>query len=113
MDLKEIKEKLRQLVPAFTQRVAPLYFALAWEWEDRELPPHARLEGNRNIRIIDPHIPQPVEIRNTLYELIDSLTEECTDNGTGGLHVWYIPPSETDRGSCGLRFSIEEEDYLS
>ena len=98
MDLNEIKEKLRELVPAFTIRVAPLYHQLAWEWVTQLNRP--------------PHIPQPSEIKETLYRLIESLTEEVTENGTGGLDVYYTPPDEHERGDYGLRFAVEERSLI-
>jgi len=94
--LSKVRVKLRFLVPSFASRVAPLFFALAWEWEEPT-----------------PHIPQPEEIRQTLYELIDSLDGGCIENGTGGLFAWYIPPTEANFGSCGMRFAVEEEDDLN
>ena len=93
--MSTVRVKLRFLVPAFATRVAPLYYALAWEWGEPA-----------------PHIPQPEEIRETLYSLIDSLGEGCVENGTGGLVAWYIPPTKTRLGSCGLRFTVEEEDEI-
>ena len=75
----------------FAKRVVPLYYQLAWEWSPgRE----------------EPHIPQPDEIRRILYHLIDSLTEEITENGTGGLEVYYTPAKEFTSSEYGLRFII-------
>lgn len=95
MELEEIKRKLRKMVPAFAQRVAPVYEFLKWEWT----PPPAPA-----------HIPDAKEIEETLNSLIDGLTEKWLGSGTGGLEVYYyMPDKETgEGGEYGLLFKIEE-----
>ena len=96
--LEEVKAKLRELVPDFVCRVAPIYFTLAWEWS------FGRGGYSR--------IPVPTEIKAALYTLIDTLSEEVTVNGWRGLEVFWTPPTKQDRGDYGLRFVVEERGSL-
>ena len=95
MELKEIKEKLREMAPAFAQRIAPVYNFLKWEWSP---------EGSV------PHIPKAKEIEETLHSLIEGLSEEYFGHGTGGLEVYYEPPDKETGGGgeYGMLFKIEE-----
>ena len=95
MELKEIKDELRLLVPTFAQRVAPVYQLLKWEWS-----PQGQIA----------HIPDANEIEKTLFDLIEGLTDEYVGEGTGGLTVYYeLPDKETEAGGeYGLVFNIEE-----
>jgi len=96
MDLHEIKDRLREMAPAFSEQVAPVYSFLKWEWSP---------EGSV------PHIPDENEIEETLYSLIDGLTEEYALTGQGGLETYYeLPDEETgEGGEYGLVFKIEEK----
>jgi len=95
MELEQIKSELRELVPAFAQRVMPVYKLLKWEWAP----------GGTSA-----HVPDEKEIEQTLYELVDGLSEEYFGHGTGGLEVYYrMPDKETgEGGEYGLLFRIEE-----
>ena len=95
MELEQIKSELRKLAPDFAQRVAPVYEFLRWEWSPGDTPAH---------------IPNVEEIEQTLYDLVDGLTNEYFGNGTGGLEVYYeMPDKETgEGGEYGLLFKIEE-----
>ena len=95
MEIEQIKTELRKLVPAFAQRVAPVYELLKWEWS-----PQGQVA----------HIPDAKEIEKTLVDLIEGLTDEYLGNGTGGLKVYYeLPDKETgEGGEYGLLFTIEE-----
>lgn len=95
MELKQIQDELRKMVPTFAQRIAPVYNFLKWEWSP---------EGSV------PHIPDAKEIEDTLYSLIDGLTEEYFGACTGGLEVYYEPPDKEtgEGGEYGLLFKIEE-----
>jgi len=95
MELEQIKNELRKLVPDFAERVAPVYEFLKWEWS-----PGGQIA----------HVPDAKEIEKTLLDLIEGLTDKHVGLGTGGLEVYYdLPDKETgDGGEYGLRFSIEE-----
>lgn len=95
MELEQIKSELRKLVPAFAQRVAPVYEFLKWEWS-----PGGQIA----------HIPDAEEIGKTLLDLIEGLTDEFVAHGTGGLEVYYeLPDKETgEGGEYGLLFKIEK-----
>lgn len=91
MEIEQIKTELRKLVPAFAQRVAPVYEFLKWEWSS---------EGEIA------HIPDAKEIEKTLLDLIEGLTDKYVGHGTGGLEVYYEYYEEG--GEYGLLFKIEE-----
>lgn len=93
MELKEIKEKLEEMVPDFARGVLPIYSLLEWKW---------------SLGKTTPHIPSVGEIENTLYSLIDGLTEESVLYGTGGLEAYYSQPTEREPGEFGLRFVLKE-----
>ena len=100
MELKEIKEKLEEMVPDFARRVLPIYSLLEWKW---------------SLGKTTPHIPSVGEIENTLYGLIEDLTptpsdEEYRVTDTGGLEVYYSKPIEALPGHYGLRFVLEEQE---
>jgi len=95
MELEEIKNELRKLVPTFARRVAPVYEFLKWEWSPGDTPAH---------------IPDVEEIEQTLYDLVNGLSEEYVGSGTGGLEVYcQMPDKDTgEGGEYGLLFKIEE-----
>lgn len=95
MEVKEIKEKLKAMVPSFARKVLPLYSLLGWEWSSGKTKPH---------------IPSLGEIENTLYRLINGLTEERQSSTTGGLEAYYSWPGEYEPGHYGLRFILEEQE---
>lgn len=95
MELKEIKEKLREMVPDFARKVLPIYSLLGWEWSPGKSAPH---------------IPSVEEIESALYSLIDGLTEEYGVHGGGGLEAYYKQPDEDEPGYYGLRFVLEEQE---
>ncbi len=94
MNLKEIKSKLNKMVPDFAMKVAPIYRLLKWEWSPGQSKPH---------------IPSVGEIENTLYGLIEDLTDEYIKHGTGGLVAYYELPNDREPGRYGLAFEIHEE----
>lgn len=95
MEVKEIKEKLREKVPDFARKVLPIYSLLEWEW---------------SLGKSAPHIPSVGEIENALYSLIDGLTEEYWVHSGGGLEAYYKQPDEDEPGYYGLRFVLEEQE---
>jgi len=94
MTLEEIKAELKEMVPEFSERVAPVYTLLEWKWSPGETMPH---------------IPSVDEIERTLYDLIEGLTEEYLIHGTGGLEAYYNHPDEQEPGCYGLAFTLEHE----
>ena len=94
MTLKEIKAKLKEMVPGFASKVAPVYQLLKWEWSPGKQAPH---------------IPSVGEIENTLYNLIERLGEGFEDISSGGLSAYYRMPDEDEVGCYGIAFELEEE----
>ena len=99
MELKEIKSKLGKAVPDFAVKVQPVYKLLNLEWSPGDSLPH---------------IPSVGEIENTLYTLIEGLTDEYVEVAIGGLSAYYnIPTKESDEaGSYGIAFSLVEEGFF-
>jgi len=95
MELEEIKSKLKEMVPDFARKVAPIYGLLGWEWSPGKSKPH---------------IPSVGEIENTLYSLIEGLTEAYQVHGGGGLEAYYKQPDEDEPGYYGLRFVLEKQE---
>ncbi len=92
--LEEIKTKLKEKVPGFAAKVAPVYELLKWEWSP----------GKQ-----EPHIPSLREVENTLYGLIERLREGREDISIGGLSAYYRMPDENEPGCYGIAFELEEE----
>jgi hypothetical protein len=100
MKIEEIKEKLRELVPVFSVKVAPVYVILNWTWADRKDKP--------------PYIPTSEDISKTLLDLIDGLSSDLKSDGTGGLDVYYLDPTaKNGRGEYGLTFVLDSKSYYS
>lgn len=95
MEVKEIKRELEEMAPDFARKVVPIYSLLEWEWSPGKSAPH---------------IPSVGEIKNTLYSLIDGLTEEYVVSGAGGLEAYYKQPDGDEPGYYGLRFLLEEQE---
>ena len=95
MKLKEIKEMLKGMVPDFARKVLPIYGLLGWEWSPGKTAPR---------------IPSVGEIENTVYSLIERLTEEYVVSCIGGLEAYYKQPDENEPGYYGLRFTLEEQE---
>ena len=95
MTLEEIKTKLKEMVPGFAIKVAPVYELLKWEWSP----------GKQ-----EPHIPSVGEIENTLYDLIERLRDgHEDDHSSGGLGAYFRMPDEAEPGCYGIAFELEEE----
>ena len=95
MTLEEIKTKLKEKVPGFAAKVAPVYELLKWEWSP----------GKQ-----EPHIPSVGEIENALYDLIERLRDgHEDDHSSGGLSVYFRMPDEDEPGCYGIAFELEEE----
>jgi len=96
MTQEEIKERLKEKIPEFAKKIAPLYQELNWDWCD---------EG----------VPTTINIAETLRSLIDSLditdTKEAQEIITGGLTVYWRKPTEFASGQFGIRFTVEEIEY--
>lgn len=98
MELKEIKTKLEEKVPAFAAKVQPIYELLHWEWS----------RGKS-----EPHVPSVAEIENNLHGLIEALEPSDHDEvGAGGLSAYYRMPDKDQSGCYGLAFELEEEDFF-
>ena len=96
MKSKEIRSQLRELVPDFAKRVAPIYKQLSWEWQ----PGKVRF------------IPTEEDIVAELYRMIDELGLTNGDGSlaTGGLKVFSEAPSDFD--TCwhiGMCFELKHE----
>lgn len=94
MNVEEIKVELNNMVPGFAPKVQPVYELLKWEWSS----------GKQ-----EPHVPSVGEIENTLYDLIERLTEEFEECSEGGLSAYYRMPDEDEPGCYGIAFELEEE----
>jgi len=94
MTIEEIKAKLQEMVPGFAAKVQPVYQLLKWEWSP----------GKQ-----EPHIPSVGEIENTLYDLIERLTERQEEWSAGGLSAYYRMPDEDEPGCYSLAFELEEK----
>lgn len=95
MELSEIKRELEKMVPDFAKKVAPVYYALEWEWSPGRT---------------SPHIPSIGELETTLYDLIRGLTDEYVKNGTGGLVAYYsLPEDDIEPGHYGLALELLED----
>ena len=100
MKVEEIKTELRKVVPAFAQRIAPVYQVLKWEWSPGKTKPH---------------IPDAREIEKELYQCIDGLTDKYVTNGSGGIEAYYVMPDEEigePAGTYGLRLIVDKEGYF-
>lgn len=71
----ELKGKLIKKIPAFSQKVAPIYKLLDWVWQDKA-------------------VPNADWIAQELRMLIDGMKDEG-ETRTGGLKVWIYKDGES------------------
>ena len=94
MELQKIRLQLKELVPDFAKRVAPIYKQLRWEWRP----------GNIGF------VPSEDYVTRELYRLIgDVELDEGEGNvATGGLKVFSEAPSDFDTcWNIGLSFELK------
>jgi hypothetical protein len=87
-NLQSVKTRLCEMVPAFVEKVAPIYRALNWEWRTPQ--------GEK-------FIPDHSALTSKLFSLISDIDPSLNAWGSGGLLVWA-----NDEG-YGLTLEISEE----
>ena len=94
MKPQEIRSTLRELVPDFAKRVAPIYKLLCWEWQPRDVC----------------FVPTETDIAKELYRLIDNVEfEEGECNiSTGGHKIFSASPDVSDTcWNIGVEFTLQ------
>lgn len=90
-------QEMRSRVPAFADRIHPVYEVLQWHWMRSGF-----------------YVPPVSEIRSTLLRLIEHLEEgkQCSEISTGGLFARISYDGDREDGlECAIGMTIEEMEW--
>lgn len=100
IDIEKIKQWLRDKVPEFAKKVAPVYKILGWKWG--------------GIKDEEGAVPTEQEIADVLQkEIIERVSFDEGHNimGTGGLYAGFVLIPHGDETTIKLILKMEIEEY--